>query len=114
VPCCVWRLQISASFLPGVSFAFVGCLTAGAIGAVVSVLSRMTFGELALDYEAGRRLLTMLGAFRPVIGMVFGAAMWVLSESNVLAIGPTDRDTQFLTAADGCLNGLTRQGVFRH
>jgi hypothetical protein len=68
----------------------VGCLTAGAIGAVVSVMSRMTFGELTLDYEAGRRILMMLGAFRPVIGMALGAAMWVLSASDVLAIGPSD------------------------
>ncbi len=68
----------------------VGCLTAGAIGAVVSVLSRMTFGDLELDYDAGRRILTMLGAFRPVIGMVLGAAMWVLFESGVLAVGPSD------------------------
>lgn len=60
---------------------FVGCLTAGGVGAVVSVMSRMTFGTLSLDYEAGRPVLTLLGAFRPVIGMVLGAAMWVLTAS---------------------------------
>jgi hypothetical protein len=91
---CLAVIASSASFptrhIPD-PVAFVGSLTAGAIGAVVSVLSRMTFGELALDHEAGRPILTMLGAFRPVIGMVFGAAMWVLSESNVLGIGPTDQ-----------------------
>ncbi|HEX4556474.1 MAG TPA: hypothetical protein VH249_20965 [Xanthobacteraceae bacterium] len=68
----------------------IGCLTAGGVGAVVSVMSRMTFGELTLDHEAGRRILTMLGAFRPVIGMVLGAAMWVLAASGVLAVGPKD------------------------
>jgi hypothetical protein len=68
----------------------VGCLVAGGIGAVISVLSRMTFGELVLDYEAGRRLLTMFGGFRPVIGMAFGAAMWVMAGSGVLALGPSE------------------------
>jgi hypothetical protein len=32
----------------------------------------------------------MLGTFRPVIGMVMGAAMWVLTASGVLSIGPSD------------------------
>lgn len=69
---------------------FVGCLIAGGIGAVVSVMSRMTFRTLSLDYEAGNSVLAMLGAFRPVIGMVMGAAMWVLTASGVLSIGPSD------------------------
>jgi hypothetical protein len=43
----------------------IGCLIAGGVGAVVSVMSRMTFGELSLDYQAGRKLLTLFGAFRP-------------------------------------------------
>jgi hypothetical protein len=66
----------------------ISCVAAGAIGAVISVMSRMTFGDLSLDYEAGRGLLIMLGGFRPVIGMIFGAAMWALSASGVLPIGP--------------------------
>jgi hypothetical protein len=80
-------------FTPGLAregITFIGCLLAGGIGAVVSVMSRMTFGGLSLDYEAGRRILTMLGAFRPIIGMVLGAAMWVLTGSGVLAVVPND------------------------
>jgi hypothetical protein len=69
---------------------FLGCLIAGAMGAVVSVMSRMTFGGLILDYEAGRAVLTLLGVFRPVIGMALGAAMWVLTASGVLAVVPND------------------------
>jgi len=68
----------------------IGCLTAGGVGAVLSVMSRMTFGGLSLDYEAGRRILTMLGGFRPVIGMALGAAMWVLTGSGVLSVVPSD------------------------
>jgi hypothetical protein len=81
---------------------FLGCLIAGAVGAVVSVMSRMTFGELVLDYEAGQRILVMLGTFRPVIGMVLGAAMWVLTGSGLLTVMPADpikfRFFQILTA----------------
>jgi hypothetical protein len=71
-------------------YTFVGCLIAGGMGAVVSVMSRMTFRTLSLDCGAGGSVLAMLGAFRPVIGMVMGAAMWVLTASGVLAIVPSD------------------------
>ncbi len=83
-----------ASGLGIIRTTLIGCLTAGGVGAVISVMSRMTFGEFTVDYEAGRRILLMLGAFRPVIGMVLGAAMWVLSASGVLAIGPTSDKAQ--------------------
>jgi hypothetical protein len=63
----------------------------GAVGAVVSVMSRMTFGKLSLDYEAGRWMLIVLGVFRPAIGMVFGVALWVRPASGALGIGPKDR-----------------------
>jgi hypothetical protein len=71
-------------------YTFLGCLIAGGIGAVVSVMSRMTLRTLSLDYEAGGSVLAMLGAFRPVIGMVMGGAMWVMTASGVLAILPSD------------------------
>lgn len=58
------------------------------LGAVVSVMSRITFGGLSLDYAAERRLLIMLGAFRPVVGMVLGAAMMVVVASCVFADRP--------------------------
>jgi len=75
-------------FAPDVGKAVVGCLAAGGIGAVVSVMSRMTFGELSLDYEAGRCLLTLFGVFRPMIGMAFGAVMLVLCGSGILPLSP--------------------------
>jgi hypothetical protein len=50
---CLGLIAISATiwwrfgFAPDVGKALVGCLTAGGIGAVVSVMSRMTFGAVA-------------------------------------------------------------------
>lgn len=71
-----------------------GCMIAGGIGAIVSVMSRMSFGGLSLDYEADRRLLTTLGAFRPVIGLALGAAMWALAESGILALRPRENSNE--------------------
>lgn len=85
-------LILNVSTIDFTASRLTGCLAAGvgAVGAVISVMSRMTFGRLSLDYEAGRLMLIVLGAFRPAIGMVFGVALWVLSMSNVLGIGPKD------------------------
>jgi hypothetical protein len=51
--------------------------SAGAIGAVVSVLSRMSSTEgarFSVDYEVGRSTIRRLASFRPVLGAVFGVA----------------------------------------
>jgi hypothetical protein len=61
-------------------------LLAGAIGAMVSVLSRMTFGTLRLDYDAGQPLLRSFGAFRIVIGAILGTAVSVLLRGELLPI----------------------------
>jgi hypothetical protein len=50
----------------GVAFA------AGGIGAMVSVLQRMSTGRLKLDTSASRDLLELFGAVRPMIGAIFG------------------------------------------
>lgn len=87
----------------------VFCLMAGAIGAVVSVMSRMTFGELSLDYEAGRQPLWMLGAFRPIIGMTFGAAMWVLANTGLFIIGPNEQTRHFAHILIAFLAGFSER-----
>ena len=48
---------------------FFVCYTMGAIGAIVSVLTRMTTKgrDAFLDYEVGRPSLRRVGSFRPVI-----------------------------------------------
>jgi hypothetical protein len=70
---------------------FVYPIIAGGIGAVVSVMSRMTFAGLTLNHYAGQFLLVLLGSFRPLIGAIFGAAFYVLLASSLLPIaGPKD------------------------
>jgi hypothetical protein len=50
----------------GVSFA------TGGIGAMVSVLQRMSTGRMKLDTSASRDLLELFGGVRPMIGAIFG------------------------------------------
>jgi hypothetical protein len=67
---------------------------AGGTGAFVSVLSRMTFGSLTLDYSVGWNQLSKLGFFRPVIGALFGLASYILVVGGLLSIAsPPDPAT---------------------
>lgn len=72
--------------------AFFACLTAGALGAFVSVLSRMSSpAKFELDPEAGRRAIFYLGAYRPLVGAIFGLALYFLFKSSLLQIVQTDK-----------------------
>lgn len=69
-------------------------LAAGAVGAIVSVLMRMTHGTLVLDADAQPRDLRLLGGIRPVIGAVFGAAAYILVAGDLIpALSPPEDDT---------------------
>jgi hypothetical protein len=58
--------------------ALAGSVAAGGLGAVLSVMSRMR-GGLALSRDAGGRMLALLGAFRPFVGAMIGAALHLLT-----------------------------------
>jgi hypothetical protein len=70
---------------------------AGAVGAVVSVMSRMSSDESWLEYETGRSYLRLLGMFRPLIGAIFGVALYVGITSGVLQFikPPSDPNAVF-------------------
>lgn len=59
-------------------------LPAGALGALVSVLMRMTSGKLTLDVDAGSKMLVMYGVFRPLVGATFGMALFALIKGGLL------------------------------
>jgi hypothetical protein len=65
---------------------FFACYAAGALGALVSVMSRMNAGadKFSLDYEVGRNSLRRLGSFRPFLGAVFGVALYFTLSSGIL------------------------------
>jgi hypothetical protein len=55
------------------------CYGAGAIGALVSALSRMSraeHGRFNIDFELGRPLWRRLGAYRPFLGGAIGVALY--------------------------------------
>jgi hypothetical protein len=74
----------AACILGRVPAEYVVALPAGALGAVVSVLQRMTSGNMELDFHAGSRMLTIYGAMRPVIGAVFGMAVFAAIAGGLL------------------------------
>jgi hypothetical protein len=69
--------------------------TMGAVGAVVSVLSRMSSigrNKFGIDFEVGRPPLRRLGSFRPLIGAVFALVLYLALRGGLVQPGgePTD------------------------
>jgi hypothetical protein len=72
------------------------CVMAGALGALLSVLTRMAAltDKFHLDFEVGRANVRWLGIYRPLVGGIFGVATFLLLASEILQTntpGP-DRD----------------------
>jgi hypothetical protein len=59
---------------------------AAGLGAFVSVLARMTRGQMLLSYESGRTIMRLLGLIRPLLGAILGAAVYVLLAGGLLTI----------------------------
>ncbi len=75
---------------------FFACYTAGALGAIVSVLTRMRSDRFSLDYEVGRMPAFWLGAFRPFIGAIFGLVVYFALRSELVQLKkPATRDRFF-------------------
>jgi hypothetical protein len=65
--------------------AYIGvAFPGGGLGAVVSVLQRLTSGGLEVSYAASPRRLLVFGAVRPWIGATFGMALFALLQSKVV------------------------------
>jgi hypothetical protein len=64
------------------------CVTMGALGAIVSVMTRMASpGSFNTDFEVGRKPVRRLGLLRPFIGATFALALYVAVKSNLLELG---------------------------
>jgi hypothetical protein len=63
-----------------------GCLVAGALGAVVSVIARVNSGSFDLDADISRGYTLFLGALRPVIGSIFGVLTYFAVTSGFVEI----------------------------
>lgn len=62
------------------------CFFAGAVGALMSVLSRLSSGKVRVDWEFGKDTLRTLGSLRPFVGAVFGLMVYLALKSGVIGI----------------------------
>src|SRR5215213_5186999 len=84
-----WDGWFDDAYARGAQTFFV-CYVAGGLGAVISVLMRMSSSRFKLDYEVGRPALRRLGSFRPFIGAVFGITLYFLLQSEIPTIDPPE------------------------
>jgi hypothetical protein len=59
-------------------------VASGALGAVVSVMLRVSNRPLSIAYSAGRGLIRLAGCFRPIVGAIFGLVFYVLINAGLL------------------------------
>jgi hypothetical protein len=79
---------------------YLASYAAGAIGAVVSVMSRMrqdtaTQQGFRVDYEVGKGPLWFLGGVRPLLGAIFGTATYFALQSSLVQMSPQAPDKAF-------------------
>jgi hypothetical protein len=64
---------------------FYVCYGMGAVGALVSVMTRMAGGgKFAIDYEVGRPALRRIGSFRPIIGAIFAVVLYLSQRGGIV------------------------------
>jgi hypothetical protein len=71
------------------------CFSAGGVGALVSVMSRMSTGRVRLDWEFGKDTLRTLGALRPFVGAVFGLMTFLALKSGVVKLMSGDGSSYY-------------------
>jgi hypothetical protein len=69
------------------------CFACGAVGGVVSVMARITQrSTLNIDSAQGHGVTALAGAFRPLIGAIFGLALFVFVTGGLVPIDvPADQ-----------------------
>ena len=97
-------ILLAASSVPVNLTTFFGCLIAGALGALVSVVTRMSADKFHVRHEVGRSYVQRVAAFRPFIGGVFGLLVYFALQGGVIRQldvpeDPRDRFAFFLVLA---------------
>jgi tetrahydromethanopterin S-methyltransferase subunit G len=84
---------------------------AGAIGAFVSVLQRMASDKsFPVHYDLGKRVLYMLGSYRPVLGAVFGVFTYFVLASGILGTSqPADTNSLYYYGALAFVAGFSER-----
>ena len=71
------------------------CFAAGAVGALVSVTSRMNQENTLIDPEFGRDTVRTLGSLRPFIGAVFGLMTFFALRSGLVSLVGSDKKISY-------------------
>jgi hypothetical protein len=82
---------------------------AGGIGALASVLDRVSRTGLRLDYEAGRARLFLLGAIRPVLGAISGVFAFFLVQGGFVPLQSDPSGETALFAVIGFIAGFSER-----
>jgi hypothetical protein len=91
---------------------FVGCLAAGAFGATMSVIIRMSGGKFEVNHEIGREYVRNLGFARPYIGAIFALLLYFAVQGGLLAqvkLPATDGGEFAFFIATGFLLGFSER-----
>jgi hypothetical protein len=117
----VFPAVVAAAIVGIVEGSFTGLLgqgllvwIAGAVGAIVSVMWRMTSGTFSINlptlgHESGDSQLSLMGAVRPLIGGVFALAVFVFAKSPLIPLEGTDKADTFLLVGLGFLAGFSER-----
>jgi hypothetical protein len=90
---------------------FYASMAAGAVGAIVSVVMRMSRrggGGFNIDHELGAAGVRRLGAFRPLIGAVSGVVLSLLVQTSLIPIAEDQLTLEFY-AVVGFLAGFSER-----
>ena len=86
------------------------CITMGALGAIVSVMTRMASpGSYNTDFEVGRKPVRRLGLLRPFIGATFALALYVAVKSELLQLGNIPKPGIYFFATVSFLAGFSER-----
>jgi hypothetical protein len=86
------------------------CFAAGALGALVSVMERLTTNKLVLNHEVGKAALRITGTIRPFFGALFGLAVFVFISGDVFDVQVPDGEAQrYFFAAIAFLAGFSER-----
>jgi hypothetical protein len=80
----VGSVQMDGVAVPPLVIAVV----AGGVGAVISVMTRISAGKLSLDCHATTALLRLAGFFRPLIGAISGLIIYVVVQAGLVPVTP--------------------------
>lgn len=84
-------------------------MLAGSLGAVLSVMIRMSRQRLTLRSDVDPSRLFILGMFRPAVGSLFGIAIYVLILAGLLPLSREPQTELALAAALGFLAGFSER-----